>query len=198
MVYSCGISAILWGSKNAVPLLTTVKGMGSRSAIYGQSKIYSVLFWYIASFRKASGAPFFQSLYLLSMQVRLRKLAPRRDGPWTIVQKLPNGVNFQIENRKKEQKVVHHDRLLPVKTDQIIIDHPAEIPEDEQIPVSDSEFSDDPLSSSASASEHSYSDDEENSDDNVSIGDIPARNYPRRDRRTRTLPGAIPWNAIRI
>ncbi len=123
-----------------------------------------------------------------------RKLAPRRDGPWTIVQKLPNGVNFKIENRKKEQKVVHHDRLLPVKSDQITVDHPAEISGNDQ--VSDSESSDDP--SYSSASEHSYSDDEENSDDNVSIGDVPIRNYPRRDRRTRTLPGAIPWNAIRI
>ena len=43
-----------------------------------------------------------------------RKLAPRRDGPWTIVEKLPNGVNFRIENSLKERKVVHHDRLVPV------------------------------------------------------------------------------------
>ena len=43
-----------------------------------------------------------------------RKLAPRRDGPWTIVEKLPNGVNFCIENSLKERKVVHHDHLVPV------------------------------------------------------------------------------------
>ena len=42
-----------------------------------------------------------------------RKLAPRRNGPWIVLRKLPNGVNFQIENSRKEQKVVHHDRLLP-------------------------------------------------------------------------------------
>ena len=43
-----------------------------------------------------------------------RKLAPRRNGPWTIVEKLPNGVNFKIRNKSNETKVVHHDRLLPV------------------------------------------------------------------------------------
>ena len=42
-----------------------------------------------------------------------RKLAPRRNGPWTVLQKLPNGMNFRIENSRKEQKVVHQDRLLP-------------------------------------------------------------------------------------
>ena len=44
-----------------------------------------------------------------------RKLAPRRDGPWKIISKLPNGVNFQIENSRKERKIVHHDRLSPVE-----------------------------------------------------------------------------------
>ena len=26
-----------------------------------------------------------------------RKLAPRRGGPWTVLRKLPNGVNFEIK-----------------------------------------------------------------------------------------------------
>ena len=43
-----------------------------------------------------------------------RKLAPRRTGPWNVIRKLPNGVNFRIENSQGEQKVVHHDRLIPV------------------------------------------------------------------------------------
>ena len=43
------------------------------------------------------------------------KLAPRRNGPWTVIEKLPNGVNFRIKNAHKETKIVHHDRLLPVK-----------------------------------------------------------------------------------
>ena len=43
-----------------------------------------------------------------------RKLAPRRDQPSTIEDKLPNGVNFSIENSGKEQKIVHYDRVVPV------------------------------------------------------------------------------------
>ena len=41
-----------------------------------------------------------------------RKLAPHRNEPWIVLQKLPNGVNFRVENSRKEQKVVHHDHLL--------------------------------------------------------------------------------------
>ena len=45
-----------------------------------------------------------------------RKLSPRRNGPWVIVEKLPNGVNFKIKNENSnETTVVHHDRLSPVK-----------------------------------------------------------------------------------
>ena len=46
-----------------------------------------------------------------------RKLAPRKSGPWTVVEKLPNGVNFRIINEKKDTKVIHHDRLIPYYTD---------------------------------------------------------------------------------
>ena len=42
-----------------------------------------------------------------------RRLEPRRHGPRTIVEKLPNGVNFCIENSHKERKIVNHDRLVP-------------------------------------------------------------------------------------
>ena len=45
-----------------------------------------------------------------------RKLTPRCNGPWTVLRKLPNGVNFEILNDKtQEQKIVHHDRLSPCK-----------------------------------------------------------------------------------
>ena len=40
-------------------------------------------------------------------------MAPRRNGPWVFVRKLPNGVNFEVENSKREVKIVHHDRLSP-------------------------------------------------------------------------------------
>ena len=48
-----------------------------------------------------------------------RKLAPHCDGPWTIVQKLPNGVNLEIENQRGEQKIVHHDQLFSVVGDEV-------------------------------------------------------------------------------
>ena len=46
-----------------------------------------------------------------------RKLAPRRDGPWTVTERLPNGVNFSISNSYGERKIVHHDRLIPASKD---------------------------------------------------------------------------------
>ena len=42
-----------------------------------------------------------------------RKLSPRKSGPWKVICKKPNGVNFEIENAKKKRQVVHHDRLAP-------------------------------------------------------------------------------------
>ena len=43
-----------------------------------------------------------------------KKLAPRKTGPWCVVRKLPNGVNFEIQDkRSKEFKIVHHNRLSP-------------------------------------------------------------------------------------
>ncbi len=45
-----------------------------------------------------------------------RKLSPRRRGPWTVMQKLPNVLNFKIfNNHTRETKIVHHDRLTPFK-----------------------------------------------------------------------------------
>ena len=42
-----------------------------------------------------------------------KKLSPRRNGPWTIVEKLPNGLNFQIENDSTgNKKIVHHNRTV--------------------------------------------------------------------------------------
>ena len=44
-----------------------------------------------------------------------RKLSPRRNGPWRILEKLPNGVNFRIiHNQTRQSKIVHCDRLSPV------------------------------------------------------------------------------------
>ena len=41
-----------------------------------------------------------------------RKVAPRRTGPRKVIQKLPNGVNFEIKNSHGEKKVVNHDRII--------------------------------------------------------------------------------------
>ena len=49
-----------------------------------------------------------------------KKLSPRKTGPWTIMEKLPNGVNFKIKNDSTGvTQNVHHDRLIPVKTDKL-------------------------------------------------------------------------------
>ena len=124
-----------------------------------------------------------------------RKLAPRRNGPWIVLRKLPNGVNFKIENSRKEQKVVHHNRLLP------FIERDAELLSDEEpnhIDLSDEE----PSVVSELSSESSASDYEEDLQDelNQQLQEdiVPRRNYPRRDRRVRELPDAIPWNVINI
>ena len=124
-----------------------------------------------------------------------RKLAPRRNGPWTVLQKLPNGVNFRIENSRKEQKVVHHDRLLPfierdtdLQSDDELIEH--DIPEDERSVASES------------LSDSSGSDYEETrpEDPNPQLQEdnAPQKNYPRRNKRVRTLPDTIPWSVIDI
>ena len=122
-----------------------------------------------------------------------RKLAPRRDGPWTVLEKLPNGVSFKIENLRKERKVVHHDRLLPTIGDGIA-DDPAEDSIDEtQSQDADSEESNDSDSSLSGSQQSDLSD-----EDNAPLDNIPARDHPRRQRQTRDIPGAIPWEVIRI
>ena len=135
-----------------------------------------------------------------------RKLAPRRGGPWTIVEKLPNGVNFRIRNDSSaEMKVVHHDRLSPMR----IADNDAGLPQQRrrvEIPLR----TDDPstsLSESCSDTSDDGSDwevDQESatsssasgSDDAESDADVEERRYPLRERPPCVIPGAIPWNAV--
>ena len=122
-----------------------------------------------------------------------RKLAPRRDGPWTVLEKLPNGVNFKIENLRKERKVVHHDRLLPIVGDGIA-DNSGEDSIDETMSQdADTDESND-SDYSPSGSEQS----EQSDEDNAPLDNIPARDHPRRQRLTRNIPGTIPWDVIRI
>jgi len=123
-----------------------------------------------------------------------RKLAPRRTGPWKVLRKLPNGVNFEIANAHKEKKIVHHNRLLPVIENEFTEFTPTKCP-----PHDDTEenFSHNTIESS-SESDYFPSDsgnsDEEEADNNEN--DIVIRNYPRRQRRAQYIPGAIPWETV--
>ena len=43
-----------------------------------------------------------------------RKLSPRKIGPWIVLRKCSNGVNFEIENEKDRRRtIIYHNRLQP-------------------------------------------------------------------------------------
>ena len=118
------------------------------------------------------------------------KLAPKRTGPWTIIKKMPTGVTFQIENEESGmKKIVHHDKLNPVRGDASIPDGPRHDP--------DATSTDDGDDSTSSASSSEHSDYSPSSDDSEAEPDDDRR-YPVRQRRARVIPGAIPWNAVRL
>ena len=127
-----------------------------------------------------------------------RKLAPRRDGSWTIVNKLPNVVNLTIRNLQHEQKVVHHDRIVPVIKNEFINAPERRNPSDNSDHASSTSVEADYSYSSDSGSNASShnGDINEQSDDSMQEEDAPPRNHPRRQRRARILPGTIPWNAL--
>ena len=109
-----------------------------------------------------------------------RKLAPRRNGPWTVCEKLPNEVNFRKQNSKGEQKVVHHHRLLPAIAGARLVNESDESVLDRQsIADTDSDYAVEAQDSSDSEAEV-------------------IRHYPRRERQVRKLPGAIPWGALAL
>ena len=142
-----------------------------------------------------------------------RKLSPRRNGPWTVIRKLPNGVNFEILNDKtRDRKIVHHDRLSPCKITPFVepsIGYPNQqttstgsakgknVVNDTIYPSANSESSKDSEESASSESEIEYDND---SDTDIFDNDheIPDRRYPQRQRRARQLPENIPWNAIKL
>ena len=131
-----------------------------------------------------------------------KKLSPRRNGPWQIMEKLPNGVNFRIINvRSGQQKIVHHDRLSPVSESELSIhDEPVStMPPDPNVrpqQASDgvSEWDSDDSSASSDLEPDFEPDlklDIEGSDESAE-----PRQYPRRIRTQRQLPGQIPWSAL--
>ena len=135
-----------------------------------------------------------------------RKLAPRRGGPWTVVEKLPNGVNFRIRNdNSSETKVVHHDRLSPVRSgvnDFPTIQSRPRVKEQEanndtytSSSESSADISDDTSDWDAEQDSEQSSSDSDSDGDNGDGGAI-ERRYPQRERVQRNIPGAIPWNAM--
>ena len=119
------------------------------------------------------------------------KLAPKRSGPWTVVEKMPNGVNFRISNEDSGvTKVVHHDKLKIVRTSSVAGSTSQE-PDVER--RGDSEGS----TSSAASSVHSdYSPSDSSGTDSSVEEPVVGHRYPARNRTNRVIPGAIPWDAV--
>ena len=129
-----------------------------------------------------------------------RKLAPRRGGPWIVAERLPNGVNVRIRNETtKDEKIVHHDRLTPVRESEHqpaqrqppIDSRPQPIRKDSE---SDTDSDDSTFRGDESRSDYDPSSDDVSSADS-DVNDE-QRRYPARDRRQRVIPGAIPWSSV--
>lgn len=126
-----------------------------------------------------------------------RKLAPRRTGPWTVVSKLPNGVNFKIRNDKsREEKIVHHDRISPIKGELCKSNTVPEIPDRQQSSSSETDETDSESSDDYEPS--SNSDEENDSNEETDTDNQEEVRFPRRVRTQREIPGTIPWSAIRL
>ena len=108
------------------------------------------------------------------------KLSPRKTGPWTIVKVYPNGVNFKIEDAAGNLQVVHHNRMSPVK--EAPLDDSSESDSDE------TEYADDDSADGAEA----------DGAEELNPNEPPATRYPARHRQQRQIPGAIPWDSIRL
>ena len=118
-----------------------------------------------------------------------RKLSPRKTGPWTVICKKPNGVNFEIENSKKKRKVVHHDRLAPYRHNRFeegVIDEAVE-------PTSSNDLNETHKVSPLGYSEDSSTDSDSEDDTTVQLEQ---RRYPLRNRRQPQREGYVPWDAI--
>jgi hypothetical protein len=133
-----------------------------------------------------------------------RKLAPRREGPWIVLQKLPNGVNFKVKNEStNETKVVHHDRLTPVREDVDDQRPPLHLHQrdarhqpSKSSSDSDTDSDDDTFRGDASHSDYEPGSDDASSADSADLDVNEGRRYPARDRRQRDIPGAVPWSAV--
>ena len=123
-----------------------------------------------------------------------RKLSPRRTGPWTVVRKLPNGVNFEITNdASKEKKIVHHDRLSPAKIRVLDSDATSDlvpVPQRTNFPRGNADYS--------SESESDISDIDADVEFDGNEPAVEPRRYPRRPRAQRHIPGAVSWDEVNL
>ena len=123
-----------------------------------------------------------------------RKLLPRKDGPWLIVKKLPNGVNFEITCPKsKNTKIVHHNRLSPVSgTSRKKQKRAAQLPGTTKQPKPEQ------IIYEGSSDEDSSSDEDiDIVADNEDIPeDVVVRRYPARVRVQRQVEGTVPWDQV--
>lgn len=126
-----------------------------------------------------------------------RKLAPRKTGPWTIIRKLPNGVNFEIQNdRTKVKKIVHHNRLSPVTS---CVDKRQGIAKtDRRKNLEENDLEGYSTDSSSSGSDNVEENENSEQRDDSANEDGPPINqrYPQRTRTARIIEGAIPWDSV--
>ena len=123
-----------------------------------------------------------------------RKLAPKRVGPWTVLRKMPNNVNFEIKNdRSSTTSIVHHDRLKPLRGSGTPRVRAKNI-----YPTSSSDTDDSPHSDYSPGSEIEESNSDAESDDGDCDGEPARPRYPQRERQARVIPGAIPWDSIQL
>ena len=117
-----------------------------------------------------------------------KKVDPRRSGPWTVLEKFPNKVNFRIrEDATGKIKVVHHNRLSPVKSKN---DGDTSSAKESGEGGNPSIFTD---NESTSSSFQSSSEESENEEENP---DQETRRYPLRQRQQRIIHEAIPWEVL--
>ena len=124
----------------------------------------------------------------------IKKLAPRRSGPWTI-ELLPNGVKFQIVRKHPYKNlVVHHDRIIPYYGGGPV--QPLQITQqsvdDESAPDSYGDGDGDDGKIGESSREYESGDLE----GNENVEQAQGRPYPLRERIQRRIDGAISWDAI--
>ena len=126
------------------------------------------------------------------------KLAPKRTGPWTVLKKMPNGVNFEIRSdNSHERKIVHHDKLKTVKVSTYVVNEPSKRPESVAVEnIDDNSGDSSSIQTVSNLSDDDYS--PSDSDSDISAPELGGRRYLARHRTQRDLADTIPWESIRF